>query len=305
VADARDAGEHAEREPGRCDRRRFLWLADGPTGSRTGPDAVAGVWAALLDAALPALSQVLAARGFTVHRREFRYLVPTLLPDGLRGVLMPAGYRVMSAAEADVDQLRDLDDQLRQDVPGTAGWRNDPVRFARQTFDDPQFDAATYLLAVQQGTGHYVGLVRLWNRPDLPRLGLIGVVPQHRRQRLALALLATAFDAIHRRGQPEGTGGARADPAGAAPRTGEQAGAGAGRVRAAGRGSGRGGPVVENGELDRPHAVAGVELAAPDRAGTVLRLSRWGEWLCGCRAAGEMAAHVDLDTLVAQGRTSS
>jgi GNAT superfamily N-acetyltransferase len=203
----------------RPDRRRFLWLADGPAGSATGPDAVAGVWAALLDAALPALShgelyveideqaadlaRVLAARGFAVHRRESRYLVPTLLPDGLRGVRMPAGYRVISAAEATVDQLRDLDDQLRQDVPGTAGWRNDPVGFARQTFDDPQFDAATYLLAVQQATGHYVGLVRLWNRPDLPRLGLIGVLPPHRRQRLALALLAAAFDAVHRRGQPE------------------------------------------------------------------------------------------------------
>jgi hypothetical protein len=59
----------------------------------------------------------------------------------------------LPAAEADVDRLRELDDALRQDVPGAAGWRNDPQEFGRQTFGNPEFDPATYLLSVEEDTG--------------------------------------------------------------------------------------------------------------------------------------------------------
>ncbi|WP_370452685.1 GNAT family N-acetyltransferase [Kribbella sp. VKM Ac-2568] len=38
--------------------------------------------------------------------------------------------------------------------------------------------------------GDYAGLVRIWNGPrPLPRLGLIGVLPAHRRRGLARALV--------------------------------------------------------------------------------------------------------------------
>jgi RimJ/RimL family protein N-acetyltransferase len=145
---------------------------------------------------------VLAELGFTVHRREHRYLVPTDLSAVPGSSALPGGFGVISAAAADVHRWRELDDALRQEVPGAAGWRNDPYEFARQTFDDPQFDPATYLLAVEEGGG-YVGLVRVWNRPDVPRLGLIGVLPSHRRRGLATALIAAVFNMLHGRGQPQ------------------------------------------------------------------------------------------------------
>lgn len=145
---------------------------------------------------------VLAELGFTVHRREHHYLVSTDLSAVSGPSALPGGFSLISAVVADVHRWRELDDALRQQVPGAAGWRNDPDEFARQTFQDPQFDPATYLLAVEEGGG-YVGLVRVWNRPDVPRLGLIGVVSSHRRRGLATALLAAVFNVLHGRGQPQ------------------------------------------------------------------------------------------------------
>jgi ribosomal protein S18 acetylase RimI-like enzyme len=130
--------------------------------------------------------------------------VPTAAP-AVHEVRTPDGFAVMSAADADVDRLRELDDALRQDVPGAAGWRNDPLTFADQTFKDPEFDPATYLIAVRENTGRYAGLVRVWIRPGLPRLGLSGVLAAHRRQGLAIALIARAFGVISARGQAEVT----------------------------------------------------------------------------------------------------
>jgi ribosomal protein S18 acetylase RimI-like enzyme len=148
---------------------------------------------------------VLALRGFLAHRREHHYLVPTQLTGRVasfgRGEQPPAGFTFISAADCDVDRLRELDDALRQDVPGAAGWRNDPVQFASQTFEDPEFDPATYLVAVVQRTGGYAGLVRVWRRPYGPRLGLIGVLPAYRRRGLAVALLGRVFSVLAGRGQ--------------------------------------------------------------------------------------------------------
>jgi RimJ/RimL family protein N-acetyltransferase len=148
--------------------------------------------------------EALSARGFAVHRHEHHYLVPTTGPAA-RERRVPEGFAVISAADADVDRLRELDDALRQDVPGAAGWHNDPRTFADQTFNDPEFDPATYLIAVHESTGEYTGLVRIWIRPHLPRLGLIGVLAAHRRQGLAIALITRAFGVVSARGQAEVT----------------------------------------------------------------------------------------------------
>jgi hypothetical protein len=64
--------------------------------------------------------EALAARDFTVHRHEHHYLVPTAAP-AVHEVRTPDGFAVISAADADVDRLRELDDALRQDVPGAPG----------------------------------------------------------------------------------------------------------------------------------------------------------------------------------------
>ncbi|HEX5405677.1 MAG TPA: GNAT family N-acetyltransferase [Pseudonocardiaceae bacterium] len=187
----------------RPNQRWYLLLLDAE------PDAVAP----LVDAALQAhqhayLIEVddaanetlntLAARGFTELRREHRYLVPTDWPRS-----EAVGFDLISAADADVDRWRELDDTLRQDVPGCVGWRNDPARFAPDTFGDPEFDPSTYLLAVDRATGDYAGLVRVWRRRTVSRLGLIGTLPAYRRRGLARALLSQAFDVPHQAGQTE------------------------------------------------------------------------------------------------------
>jgi GNAT superfamily N-acetyltransferase len=142
----------------------------------------------------------LTARGFTVCRREHRYLVPTDWPR-----TEAAGFDVISAADADPAGWCALDDALRQDVPGAEGWRNDPARFADDTFADPEFDPATYLIAVHRLTGDYAGLVRVWLRGVGPRLGLIGTLPAYRRRGLARALLSQSFDVLHQRGHTAAT----------------------------------------------------------------------------------------------------
>jgi GNAT superfamily N-acetyltransferase len=136
--------------------------------------------------------------GFALHRREHRYVLPTAVAP----VPLPPGCTVLSAAESDVDRLRELDDALQQDAPGSVGRRNDPAEFGRQTFEDPEFDPETYLVAVDPGGG-YAGLVRVWITGTGPRLGLIGVLPPHRRTGLATALLTRVFAVLHARGEAE------------------------------------------------------------------------------------------------------
>ncbi|HEY7176265.1 MAG TPA: GNAT family N-acetyltransferase, partial [Micromonosporaceae bacterium] len=114
-----------------------------------------------------------------------------------------AGLSIVSAAAVNIDRLRELDDVLRQDVPGTDGWRNDPDNFPSQVTDDPQFDPATHLVAVDDASGGYAGLVRVWVRTPMSRLGLIAVCAAYRRRGLAMALLAAAFGPIAARGERE------------------------------------------------------------------------------------------------------
>ncbi|WP_052762575.1 GNAT family N-acetyltransferase [Jiangella alkaliphila] len=143
---------------------------------------------------------LLTGRGFTVARREHVYAVPTAPPDGSS---WPDGFGVVSAADADLVRLAALDQDLRRSVPGVDAWRTDPEAFRRETFDDPQFDPSTYLIAVDGGSGGYAGLVRVWIRPSVPRLGLIGVRAAYRRRGLARALVARVLGIMHERGAAE------------------------------------------------------------------------------------------------------
>jgi len=142
--------------------------------------------------------------GFTVLRREHNYLVPTALDrTRLTGARLPAGMSLVSADAVDEDGLRLLDEALRQDVPGTDGWVNDPQEFREYTFDEGHFDPATYLVAVDDANQAFAGLARVWNNPGHPRLGLVGVTPGYRRRGLAKALLAAVFAALGERGVGE------------------------------------------------------------------------------------------------------
>jgi ribosomal protein S18 acetylase RimI-like enzyme len=140
---------------------------------------------------------VLRDAGFGFQRREI------VVEFGVRKALAalgdarpPSQIEICSAGEADVDRLRLLDDELRQDVPGTAGWRNDPAEFSDDTFGDSAFDPRTYLVAVDTKTGEYIGLVRIWMNPARPRVGMIGVRRAFRRGGIASALLARALEAV-------------------------------------------------------------------------------------------------------------
>jgi GNAT superfamily N-acetyltransferase len=116
---------------------------------------------------------------------------------------LPDGIRVISAADADEDRLRVLDCALREDVPGGDGWRWDPADFRAETYESDEFDPATYLVAVDQADGEYAGLVRIWMRPTVPKLGLIALLPPYRGRGLAKALVGAALDVVSERGVTE------------------------------------------------------------------------------------------------------
>ena len=158
-----------------------------------------------VDEADESMLELLGRIGFTVARRESNFLIPT---DPQVTGLQDAGERddvvIISAADAFEDDLRSLDEALRRDVPGTAGWRWDPGDFHEETFDS-QFDPATYLIAVDSESGAYVGLARVWIGPGIPRLGLISTLPAFRRRGLATTLLARVFRVLHERSSTEVT----------------------------------------------------------------------------------------------------
>jgi RimJ/RimL family protein N-acetyltransferase len=141
--------------------------------------------------------RVLADAGFTVARRDAH--VEANLDEALVNIgdaRLPRDVSAISAGDADADRLRQLDDALRNDIPGTGGWRNMPKDFADETFDTPAFDPRTYLVAVEETTGEYIGLVRVWMNRSPPRIGMFGVLPAHRRRGITLALLARCLSAV-------------------------------------------------------------------------------------------------------------
>jgi RimJ/RimL family protein N-acetyltransferase len=150
-------------------------------------------------------SRVLIAAGFTAARREV--IVEVDLDTALaaiRDARLPDGVAAISAADADVERLRILDDSLREDIPGTAGWRSTPEEFA-DSLTDPGFDPRTYLVAVDERQGEYVGLVRVWMNRLRPRIGMFGVLRAYRRRGITLALLARCLRAARDEGHRTAT----------------------------------------------------------------------------------------------------
>jgi len=137
----------------------------------------------------------LTGLGFVAGRIELDYDLPVAAHD----VAVPAGYSLVSAADVPIEDVMALDCRLRDDVPGTDGWIADLQWFIEENHGSPYFDAEAYLVA--RAGDEYAGLVRVWNGPrPLPRLGLIGVLPEHRRHGLATAMLARALTVWAARG---------------------------------------------------------------------------------------------------------
>lgn len=154
-----------------------------------------------IDGADPASLEMWTRYGFEPDRREIEFLIsPDSERTGLAHSLAPKGLALLPADEVDEAALRQLDDQLRDEVPGTEGWVNDPAEFHDYTFDEKHFDPATYLVAVDNEQQQFAGLVRIWANGTRSRLGFIAVTRPYRRRGLARALLASAFQPVHDRG---------------------------------------------------------------------------------------------------------
>jgi GNAT superfamily N-acetyltransferase len=190
------------RPDGRCFLYFDAWRPDvyPPLADAVAQDLHRDLYASLDDAEFDALDACDAA-GFAEHRRESSYRIPTdPAVTGLTDDAMPAGLDVVSAADADVDRLRLLDDALRQDMPGCDGWRWDAGEFRDETFGR-FFDPATYLVAVDQSSGVYAGLVRVRRSRGGPRLGPIAMLAPYRGRGAARALLGRAFAVLVARGE--------------------------------------------------------------------------------------------------------
>jgi GNAT superfamily N-acetyltransferase len=123
-----------------------------------------------------------------VYEREVREGLTYSLP----------GIAFVTADRVEEERLRLLDDLLRQEVPGTGGWKWSAEGFRAETYESSDFDRATYLVALTEGRDGS-GIGRVWMRPDQPRLGLIGVRPEWPRRGVARALLAAVLTAVRER----------------------------------------------------------------------------------------------------------
>lgn len=137
------------------------------------------------------------ALGFAPVRRELDLLLPAVLAP----VAAPGGVRARRADEVPEDALRLLDDELRQDVPGTDGWHWRPEDFREETYSSPQYDPAVYLPG--EVDGELAAICRVWLRPERPRLGFVGVRRSLRRRGIARWLVGEAFAVLAARGHDE------------------------------------------------------------------------------------------------------
>lgn len=67
--------------------------------------------------------------------------------------------------------------------------------FHGELAERPPFDPGGYLVGVDEATGAYAGLIRIWRNPAGPRFGMIGAARQYRNTLLAAALLRQALEA--------------------------------------------------------------------------------------------------------------
>ncbi len=132
----------------------------------------------------------LRTAGFETEMVSERFVIPfERAIAAVDRAWVPSGMSIRPADEVDEDRLFTLDNTLRQDVPGSDGWRGDRQWFREELAESPPFDPSAYLVGMDDRNGEYAALLRIWRNPDGPRLGLIGVVRQYRNTTIAAALL--------------------------------------------------------------------------------------------------------------------
>jgi ribosomal protein S18 acetylase RimI-like enzyme len=134
--------------------------------------------------------------GFVAGRREGEYVVPTDPGvTGLDPLALPPGLTVLPAGTADEGLLRALDRTIRDEIAATVGWQSMPAEVRPLPPGVTVVDPSHYAVAVR--SGQYVGLVRVALVTRRPRIGLIAVRADQRRQGVGRALLAHALGALH------------------------------------------------------------------------------------------------------------
>jgi ribosomal protein S18 acetylase RimI-like enzyme len=134
--------------------------------------------------------EALTGAGFAELRQENEYEIPVAAADAP----VPAGLRIITADQTELEPLMLLDCAIRADIPGADGWQPDPAWFRVETYDSAAFDPQAYLVALDGAD--YVGLARIWLRSAGQahrRLGCVGVLAGYRRRGLARALVARAL----------------------------------------------------------------------------------------------------------------
>lgn len=138
--------------------------------------------------------------GFVASRVEQLWRIPIAALPG--GPIMCASHRLVSVDNCDLTAAVELDNAIRNDIPGTELWAGAEADL-RDTLSDPEFDPDLYLIAEHTVTHSLDGLIRVWNRPGAPRLGCLGVRQAWRRTRLPAALVSTVTATLRRRGVTE------------------------------------------------------------------------------------------------------
>ncbi len=111
-------------------------------------------------------------------------------------------HRLLPVTECDLARVVELDDLVRQQIPGCLDWTG-TVADLRESLQGDDFDPRLYLIAVHRQSGSYDGLIRVWDKRPRPRLGCIGVTPAWHRTRLASVLLSAVATLLWSRGVEE------------------------------------------------------------------------------------------------------
>lgn len=179
---------------GRPDGRRFARFGDSVPESLSWLGAAVAERGGLHAIARSAgeLGQLIAA-GFVVeienHDFEIRFDDALLRLGRPR---LPDRFSLVPPHELDEKKCLALDNELRQDVPGTDGWIG-TLEMWRDELASAEYDPSGYLVAVERPTGKYCGLIRVWRNDDGPRIGLLGVSRSNRGSPLAAALLQSGL----------------------------------------------------------------------------------------------------------------